>query len=79
MISRRNLFGFLGMGSASVAVPLVTNRLLDPGRRVTHLPDGGALIEDETFTTGIAVNGSQYLTLQNCIINAGKSALEVDV
>ena len=71
MISRRNLFGFLGTGSAAVVAPLATSKLLDPGRRVTYLPDGGTLIEDEEFTTGIHVQNSDNLTIQNCSIQTG--------
>lgn len=44
--------------------------LLDSGRRVTYLPGGGTLIEDQKFTTGIAISGD-YITVQNCSIVCG--------
>jgi len=63
MLTRRALFSFGGMGSLGVMAPLAASQLFDPGRRVTHLHGGGSLIEDETFSAGIAL-----YNVRNCSI-----------
>ena len=68
MITRRKLFGFGGMTGLTAIAPIETNRLFDPGRRITHLPGGGTLIEDQTFTTGIMFQNVDAVEMKNCCI-----------
>lgn len=78
-MSRRGLFGFLGLAAGASAVPLAAGAvaLLDPGRRVTHLPGGGTLIEDETFRTGIKLENCQGMTIRGCTISGFDTGFEM--
>jgi hypothetical protein len=69
MLTRRSLFGFAGIGSLGAIAPLATSMLFDPGRRITHLPDGGMLIEDQSFRTGIALQNAHHITLEKCTVS----------
>lgn len=74
MLTRRNLFSFGSIASAAVLAPLTASKLLDPGRRVTYLPNGGTMIEDEIFGATAQFLNCTNMFVTNCIFNASESA-----
>lgn len=70
MISRRKMFNLLGLAGGAAIAPAIAGgvTLFDPGRRVTHLPNGGLLIEDQSFPSGISITNCSNMTIQNCYI-----------
>jgi hypothetical protein len=74
-MNRRSLFTAIGMAGLLTAAPAAAVVAMHkPGRRVTRLPNGGSLIEDETFTTGIKVENCQNLSISHCVVDVRPDA-----
>lgn len=70
-MNRREMFGFCRSAALVAAAPVAAGAVLvasPPGRRVTQLPGGGTLIEDQEFTTGIQLNNVNDCHIRNCTV-----------